>query len=130
MAVFGIVILLYPVVPLSPATVKVTVVDLADWFVTIVALDICELVMFPLIARLTVTPLSVVAVTFVAIGFGVGDGIAVGVGVDVGIRVGVGVDVEGEVGIGVGVGGSVGEGVGVGAGVGAIVTVNKLLVTE
>jgi hypothetical protein len=32
-----------PVVPLSPVTVKDTVVDVADWFVAIVTLDICEL---------------------------------------------------------------------------------------
>ena len=38
--VFGIVILLKPVVPLSPVIVKNTVVERADWFVDILALDI------------------------------------------------------------------------------------------
>ena len=70
-----------PVVPLSPVTVKDTVVVEADWFVAIVTLDIWELVMFPLIARSTVAPLAVVAGTVVADGVGEGDG--VGVGVDV-----------------------------------------------
>ena len=60
-AVFGIVMLLKPVVPFSPVTVKDTVVELADWFVAIVTLDIWELVTFPLIARSTVAPLSVFA---------------------------------------------------------------------
>ena len=49
----------------------------ADWFVAIVTLDICELVMFPLIARSTVAPLSVVAGTVVADGVGEGDGAGV-----------------------------------------------------
>ena len=83
--------LLKPVVPLSPVTVKDTVVVVADWFVAIVTLDICELVMFPLIARSTVAPLSVVAGTVVADGVGVGNGVVVGVGIAVGIGVGVGV---------------------------------------
>ena len=39
-AVFGIVMLLKPVVPLSPVIVKNTVVERADWFVDILALDI------------------------------------------------------------------------------------------
>ena len=78
-----------PVVPLSPVTVKDTVVVVADWFVAIVTLDIWELVMFPLIARSTVAPLPVVAGTVVADGVGEGDGVVVGVGV--GVRVGAGV---------------------------------------
>lgn len=80
-------------VPLSPVTVKDTVVDVADWFVAIVTLDIWRLVTFPLIARVTVAPLSVVAVTFVADGVGVGDGFGVGVGVGLGVGVGVGLGV-------------------------------------
>ncbi|MGA2681194.1 MAG: hypothetical protein ABSF44_05270 [Candidatus Bathyarchaeia archaeon] len=63
--------------------------------------DICELVMFPLIARSTITPSSVVALTSGAEGVAVGNafaGVGVGVGVGVGINVGVGV------GAGVGVG--------------------------
>ena len=81
-----------PVVPLSPVTVKDTVVVLADWFVVIVTLDICELVMFPLIERSTVAPLSVVAGTVVADGVGVGE-VVVGVGVAVGMGVEDGDDV-------------------------------------
>jgi hypothetical protein len=38
-ALFGMVTLLKPVVPLSPVTVKDTVVDVADWFVAIVTLE-------------------------------------------------------------------------------------------
>ena len=71
------VMLLKPVVPLSPVTVKDTVVDVADWFVAIVTLDICELVMFPLIVRSTVAPLAVVAGTVVTDGVGEGDGTGV-----------------------------------------------------
>ena len=95
-----------PVVPLSPVTVKDTVVDVADWFVAIVTLDIWVLVTFPLIVSSTVEPVSVVAGTVV--GAGVGDGVTVGVGATVGLGV--------EVGAGVGAG--VGTGVGVGVGVG------------
>ena len=50
-AVFGIVILLKPIVSLSPVTVKDIIVEFADWFVDIVTLDIWKLVTFPLIAR-------------------------------------------------------------------------------
>jgi hypothetical protein len=64
--------LLKPVVPFSPVTVKDNVVVLADWFVVIVTLDIWELVMFPVIVRLTVEPLSVVAGTVIGVGVGVG----------------------------------------------------------
>jgi hypothetical protein len=53
-------------------------VVLFDWFDLIVALVICKLVMFPLIARLTVEPLSVVAETFVVDAIGVDDGVGVG----------------------------------------------------
>ena len=67
-----------PMVPLSPVTVKDNVVVLADWFVVIVTLDICELVTFPLIERSTVAPLSVVAGTTLllwsrTVGDGVGE---------------------------------------------------------
>jgi len=79
--------LLKPAVPLSPVTVKDTLVVLEDWFVTIVTLDICELVMFPEIVSSTVAPVSVVASTVVAdeVGVVVGVGTAVGVGVGVGV---------------------------------------------
>lgn len=60
-ALIGIVMLPKPMVPLSPVTVKDTVVELLGWFVVIVTLDIWALVMFPLIARSIVEPLSVVA---------------------------------------------------------------------
>lgn len=60
--------------PSSPVIVKSITVDAADWFVEIVKLDICELVMFPLISKLTVEPSSVVAGITVAEGFSVGDG--------------------------------------------------------
>ena len=49
--------LLNPVVPLTPVTVKETVVVVADWFVAIAMLVICELVMFPLIPISTFAPL-------------------------------------------------------------------------
>lgn len=61
----GMVMLLKPVVPFCPVKVKAITVVAADWFVAIVTLDICELVMFPLIARSTVEPLPVVAGTVV-----------------------------------------------------------------
>jgi hypothetical protein len=104
--------LLKPVVPLTPVTVKDTVVDVADWFVAIVPLDICELVTFPLIARSTVAPLVVVAGTVVADGVGAGEGVGVGVGN--GAVVEVCAEVEAAVGEGDGVGVGVGEGDGVG----------------
>jgi len=102
--------LLKPAVPFNPVIVKDTMVVLVGWYDVIVALDICELVTFPLIARSTVAPLPVVAVTFVADGVEVGDGVGVGVGVGLGVGIGVGLEVD------------------VGVGVGAIVTVNELLV--
>ena len=123
MAVFGIVMLLKPVVAFGPVIVKDNVVVVVGWFDVIVALDICELVMFPLIASSTITPLSVVADT-VANEVGEGDGVAVGVGVAVGICVGVDVDVDVDVGIDGGIGAWVG------VGVGTIITVNELLVPE
>ena len=114
-----------PTVPLWPVNVNDTVVIAMDWFVEIVTLDICELVMFPLIDRLTVAPLSVVAVTVVE-GVGVGDGVGDGVGP----TVGGGVEVEVGVVVGVGVGVGEGSGVGVGVEVGESVTVNGLLTPE
>lgn len=86
----------------------------------IVALNIWELVIFPLITRSTIAPLPIFAVTFAADGVGVGD--------DFGDGVGEAVDIGVEIGVGVGV--AVGEGVGVdvGMGVGEAVTVNELLV--
>jgi hypothetical protein len=70
--------------PLSPVTVKDNVATEVDWLVTIVTLDICELVMFPLSARSTVAPPSVVAATVIIDDTcedgGTGDGIGVGVG--------------------------------------------------
>jgi hypothetical protein len=80
-----------PVVPFTPVTVKEIVVVMADWLVVISTLDICGLVMFPLIGRSTVALLSVVACTNVAVGVEVGAGVGVGVGVDVGVGVGVAV---------------------------------------
>ena len=76
-AVFGIVILPKPTVSLGPVIVKDTVVVAVVWFVVIVALDICELVIFPEIASSTVAPLSDLAGTAVGNGVeeGVGDGV-------------------------------------------------------
>jgi hypothetical protein len=132
--------LLKPVVPLSPVTIMDIVVELVEWFVVIVALDIWVLVMFPLIARLTVATLSILAFTNVSSGVGEGDGFAVGVGVAfgvlvvVGVEVGLGSDVGKGVGVVVGsdVGVGAGEGVGEGTGVevGVIVKVNELLIPE
>jgi hypothetical protein len=51
------------------------------WDDVIVALDICELVTFPLIAISTIDPLFVVAETEFTNGVGEGEGVAVGVGV-------------------------------------------------
>jgi hypothetical protein len=50
-ALFGIVILLNPIVPLCPVMVNDNVVTAAEGFVVSVMLEICELVMFPLIVR-------------------------------------------------------------------------------
>ena len=61
MAVFGIVMLLKPVSPLGPLIVKDMLVVV--WVDVIVALDMSELTMFPLIPSATVAPLSVVAGT-------------------------------------------------------------------
>ena len=84
--------LLKPVVAFGPVIVKDNVVVVAGLFDVIVALDICELVMFPLIASSTIEPLSVVADTVVANEVGEGDSVGdrVGVGVAVGLGVGVG----------------------------------------
>lgn len=87
-AVFGIVMLPKPAVPFGPVIVKETVVVLVGRYDAIMASDICELVTFPLIARSTVAPVPVVAVTFVVVdGVGVGVIVGLGVGVDVGVEV-------------------------------------------
>ena len=90
MAVFGTVILLKPAVPFGPVSVKDTVVVVVCWFDVIVALDICWLVMFPVIPSSTVAPLSIVTDTVVA--KGVGEGVGVGNGVGLGVLVGLGVE--------------------------------------
>ena len=79
--------LLKPMVPLSPKTVMDTTVELADWFM--VMLDIWALVTFPLTPRLTVAPLSVLALIIVSAGVGEGVGFVVGVGLLIGVFVGV-----------------------------------------
>lgn len=94
-----------PVVEFGPVIVKNISVVLAVWFDVIVALDICEVVMFPLIARLIVTPLSVVAGIVVIDGVEVGDGVGDEVGV--GFGVGDGVEVLSGLGARLGVGVSV-----------------------
>jgi len=109
---FGIVMLLKPVAPVGPVIVKDTVVVALGWYDVIMTLDIWELVTFPLIARSTDAPLSIVACTVVAEGVEVGDGAAVGVAVVSGVCVGVGVDIV--VGVGVDVGVEVGVSVGAG----------------
>jgi hypothetical protein len=87
-------------------------------------LDIWELVIFPLIAKLTVVPLSVLAFTVVSNGVEEGDGSAVGLGVACGVPV--------DLGVGVGIRVGFGECVGVddGSGVTVFVTVNELLIPE
>jgi hypothetical protein len=55
-----------PVVPLAPVTVNEIIVVDAAWLNVRETLDIWEQVMFPLIARSTVAPVSVVAETVVA----------------------------------------------------------------
>ena len=117
MAVFGIVMLQKPVVEFGPVIVKDNAVVLAVWFDVIVVLYICELVMFPLIARLIVAPLSVVAGVVVIDGVGVGVGVGDGVGDGDGVGFGVGDGVEVISGLGV----TLGVGVGVCANVAEIV---------
>ena len=58
---FGIVMLLKPVVSLCPVKVNERIVVLAEGFALIETLENCELVMFPLMRRLTVEPLLWVA---------------------------------------------------------------------
>jgi uncharacterized ion transporter superfamily protein YfcC len=82
MSFFGIVILPRPAVPLGPVILKETVV-MVGLFDVIVALDICELVTFPLMARSTMAPLPVVTGTVVAEVVGVGDGVGVRVALGV-----------------------------------------------
>ena len=93
---FGMVMLLNPVVPLTPVTAKETVVVVADWFVVIMMLVICDAVMFPVITSLTFVPLAVAVTSSVGVGVGVvlGLGVAVGVEPEVGEGEEVGVEVE------------------------------------
>jgi hypothetical protein len=116
-ASFGIVMFPKPVVPLGPVIVKATVVVVLERYDVIEALNICELVTFPLITRSTVSPLFVVDTTVVTDGVGVGDGFASGVSVTVEVPVGVAGGVEVEVGFGVPVAVAVSVGVGLGVGV-------------
>jgi hypothetical protein len=98
-AFFGIVMFPKPAVPVSPVTLKAIVVDEMIWLEVIVTFDICEFVMFPLIASSTVAPLSDVALTTDPAGNGIGENVGVGIsegvdeGVNVGVSVGSGVDV-------------------------------------
>jgi len=108
-ALLGMVMLPRPVLPLCPVRVKLMVVLLADWFVVMVALDICELVMLPLRLKVMFAP-SLLVACMVDVGFGVGEGL--------GIVVGAGVEVDVVVVVCEGVGVAVGLGVGVGVGVG------------
>ena len=108
-----------PVVPLAPVTVKDSVVEEVALSVAIVMLDICELVILPVILRLTVEPLDVFAWTVVGTGVGVGVGAVVGFGVTTGCAVGTGVITGTAVGIAVGIGVGVAVGIGVGVAVGA-----------
>jgi len=115
---FGIVIFPKPILPFSPVTEKDNVAEIPVWLVAIVTLDICELVMLPLIVRSTVNPLVVFAFTVVSFGVGDGNGFAVGVGVGIGVSTVVGIGVSKGKGVSVGVGIGVGELVGEGDGVG------------
>ena len=90
--------LLKPVVPVSPVRVNDIVVSPEDWLVVIVALVICEAVMFPLMGRLVVVLLMVACMVA---GFRVGVGVGFVVGVWVGLGEGVGVGI-GEVFCGMG----------------------------
>jgi hypothetical protein len=121
--------LLKPVDAVGPVIVKDNVVVMVDGYDVIVTLDTCEVVTLPLIASSTISPLFVVADTFVAEraeeGWGVLVGVGVGLEVDEGVAKGVGVRVGvGEgVGLDVAVGDGDDEGVGLGWGVGVIVGV-------
>ncbi len=69
-----------PVVPLSPVTVKESVVVDVDWLVVSVVPVICVADMLPFIERFTVAPLLVVAAMIcVWVGLGVAVGLGVGV---------------------------------------------------
>ena len=87
------VMLLKPNVPFCPVKLKDRMVVVADWFVAMITLYICELVMFPFKVRSTSAPLSFVTIRLdcPALGWGVGVGVGVDVGVDVGVGVNVGV---------------------------------------
>jgi len=82
--------LLNPVVPFSPVTVKDTAIAISDWFVVMAISDICELVTFPVIAKFIIEPLFAVPAT-VVVEEGKGVAIGVSVGVVVLERVGIGV---------------------------------------
>jgi hypothetical protein len=60
-ALFAIVMLLTPKVPLCPVTVKAISVLPADWLALMVTLDICEAVMLPLRVRVMFVPSFLVA---------------------------------------------------------------------
>lgn len=75
----GMVMLLKPLLPVGPDTMKLMAVVCEAWLVPIVMLVIWLLVMLPLIWRLTFVPSSFVACTMVGVGVGVGVGIGVGV---------------------------------------------------
>ena len=87
---------------------KERVVVAADWFTWIITLVICEAVMLPSIASLTVFPLSSVACMKVWLGIKVGVDVGVGnaVGLEIGFAVGdaVGLEFGFAVGPAVGVG--------------------------
>ena len=78
-----------PVEPLLPIIVKDTVVVELDFAVAIVTLEICALVMFPLIVRSTVEPVFVVAGRVVSDGVIVGVVLGTVVGAVVGVDIGV-----------------------------------------
>lgn len=111
-AFFGMVMFPSPVVPLCPVITSASVVVADDLFFVIVMFVICALVMFSLIARLTVDPLSVVAGKVVV--SGVGEGCTVKGGVGLGIMVGAYVGVGESLAVGDGFGVRVGVAVGVG----------------
>lgn len=96
-----------PTVPVFPVTVKATAVEILILLEVIVTFDICEFVMFPLIARLIVVPLSDVALTINPVGVKMGVSVTAGagesVGVGVSVSVGVGFVFSVDVGFGVGV---------------------------
>lgn len=73
-AVFGMVMLLKPVVPLAPVTLNCTLVVAADWLGVIVKAEISELVTSPLKPMFTVWLVVVTVALTVGVGVGVGVG--------------------------------------------------------